>query len=97
MPGRLTGEKGDEMAVKKGIQHYATIEMSPRLQKLLSFLHHRGKYGATSLHLADEIRTPCIATDISELRRNGYLVACEYLRTTAEGRRVYLYTLKEEK
>jgi hypothetical protein len=78
-------------------QHYANIEKSPRLKRLLAYLKRQGKWGATSLHLAEYLSTPCIATDISELRRNGYYIVCEYLRTTAAGRRVYLYTLKEEK
>jgi hypothetical protein len=47
------------------------------------------------MSLADEARSTAIATDVSELRRNGYYITCDYLRTTADGRRVHLYTLKD--
>jgi hypothetical protein len=75
-------------------QHYAKIAKSKRLQKLLAYLKRQGKYGATTLSLADELKSTAISTDCSELRRNGYDVKCSYIRTTGEGRRVHLYTLE---
>ena len=76
-------------------QHYGRIEKSRRLQRLLAYLRMRGKWGATSMNLSSELHRCSIATDISELRRNGYQVNCEYLRTTSNGSRVHLYTLEE--
>ena len=76
-------------------QHYANAEKSKRLKALLTFLKHQGKWGATSLLISERLRSPAVATDVSELRRNGYKIPCTYLRRTAEGRKVYLYVLKE--
>ena len=54
-------------------------------------------YWSMSLALADMTGSVAVATDISELRKNGYDVTCEYLRETVEGRRIYVYTLRGKK
>ena len=64
--------------------------LSPRLQKL----HNRLKVGpGTTKELAYCTRSQAVHTDVSDLRKNGIKIGCNYLRTTKEGRKIYLYSI----
>lgn len=75
---------------------HASKPTSRRLQRLLRTLRKHGLRGATSRQLAQETGSMAVATDVSELRRSGYLVPCEYEGKTPEGRKVYRYSLFAE-
>lgn len=69
------------------------LETSAPLRILHSLLLERGANGATSLEIAERCSTVAPATLVSALRHNGYEVACDYLRRTEAGRKVYRYTI----
>lgn len=73
--------------------HFANTKNSVRLQLMLTALQRGGTYSTADLQSLTRDMAP--ATTISELRRNGHVIKCCYGWTTAEGRRVYLYQLKE--
>lgn len=69
--------------------HYAHVENSPRLQRVLAFLRERGDRGATTLEIGIECKVAAASTYISELRHCGYDImrAC----ITANGSRVRVH------
>ncbi len=75
--------------------HFAKLDASPRLQRMLAFLRERGPSGATGREIAVECETLNPATQASELRRNGFNIECSYERTTEGGRSVHRYRLIE--
>lgn len=75
--------------------NHARLSTSPRMQKLLAFLRGRGKQGATSLEIAQEVPTVAPATEVSALRHNGYTVEQGYEGRTASGAKLHRYRLIE--
>jgi hypothetical protein len=70
--------------------HFARIESSDRLRRLLNFLELRGSNGATTWEIVTECRITSPPTAISELRHNGYDVVA-----TEVGRKVFRYVLQK--
>ncbi len=74
--------------------HYARIEKSKRLQRVLELLRQRGRTGATGReinHLCDVLNP---GGACSELARNGFTIACKFIGTSDAGRKVYRYSLR---
>ena len=61
---------------------------------MLELLKAQGALGATTFELQAWSGSMAPATDISELRQNGYRVACKCEGTNGNGRRVYRYKLE---
>lgn len=74
--------------------HAARIEKSSRLQRTLAALAD-GK-AHTTAEIAHLTGSMAVHTDVHELRRNGYDVACQYVGRSPTGRKVYAYRLKTE-
>ena len=55
--------------------HYARIEHSPRLQRLLSVLRQGGWYSTRDL--VKEAEVMAISSAVDELRENGFDIQCE--------------------
>lgn len=73
--------------------HFAKIDKSERLQRLLGLL--RDGKAHTTFDLASATNSMAVHTDIAELRANGHNVRTRYLGKRADGRRIYAYTLLE--
>lgn len=73
--------------------HAANLEKSERLQRTYRFIRSFGKFGATSFMIQGHTGSMAVATDVSELRRNGLNIECKYIGTR-NGRRAYSYTYK---
>lgn len=73
--------------------HAARLETSPRLRALLSALLKAGDRGLTTREIFERTESMAIHSDVSELRANGYRVACEGTGTTPGGRRIYRYRI----
>ena len=80
----------------KSRMHFARIESSPRLQQLLALLQDRGSIGVTGWEIAERIGVLNPATEISQVRHNGYKIECTLERMTENRRRVYRYRLIEK-
>ena len=78
------------------MMHFAKLESSPRLQQLLALLQDRGSTGVTGWEIADRIGVLNPATEISQVRHNGYRIDCTLERVTESRRRVYRYRLGNE-
>lgn len=76
-----------------GVMHAASSEKSERLKRTLSALRNGGRLGRTGADLARVTNSLAISTDISELRRNGWLIERQYEGLSPTGRRVHRYTL----
>lgn len=77
--------------------HYAKLEKSERLQRILRLLKERGPRGATSREIDRECDTVCAHTGIAELRENRKTIRTVREREIATGRRVFRYILEKEK
>lgn len=77
--------------------HNADVEKSERLQRTLIVIRSHGKYGCTSATLQALTGSMAPATDVSELRRNGYDIDCQYTHMTENHRKVYTYTYRGKK
>lgn len=77
--------------------HAAKLEKSPRLQGILAFLRERGARGATGWEILEKFQVMNPGTEVSALRQNGIQVDCKQERVTETGRKVYRYTLVEER
>jgi hypothetical protein len=77
--------------------HSASLENSPRLQRVLNFLRLKGAEGATTREIVVNTSTVAVNSSIAELRECGIGIECLYERTLGNGNRVYRYTLKEKK
>ena len=74
--------------------HHAKIETSDRLQRLLALLSQGGWWTTKELMLATG--SVAQATDISELRSNGFDVESRRLKSVADHKRqVWSYRLHE--
>lgn len=67
--------------------HYAQLETSPRLQRLLKFLSD-GR-ARTTLEIIQQAQVCAVSTAIKELRMNGFEIECRPVR-----RGVYEYQMK---
>ena len=76
--------------------HKANSERSVRLQRTLAVLEGY-PVGATTWDIQALTSSMAPSTDISELRQNGYDIACEYAGKTTTGRRIFRYILKGKK
>lgn len=68
--------------------HNATIESSPRLQRVLALLQSRGSAGATTREIVVEAEVMAVSAVVSELRANKVDIQCEM-----EGRGRFRYRL----
>ena len=75
--------------------HNAQLDGSERLRRTLSFIRDWGGLvrGVTSAEIQGHTGSMAVATDVSELRRNGLNIECKYIGTR-NGRRAYSYTYK---
>ncbi len=73
--------------------HFCNADHSLRLKRTLNALVEVGRSGITSAALAQRTGSVAVATDVSELRKNGYVIDCKYLYKTATGRKVFTYEL----
>ena len=84
------------------MMHAGRIETSNRLKGVLAFLAGRGQRGATTIEIADALRTTNPGRDVSEINHNfrrsgiGRKIVCEYEGATDSGRRIWRYRLLEE-
>jgi hypothetical protein len=73
--------------MRTGQSHAALLDNSPRLQRVLTLLQEGPK---TTRELARMADVCAVNSIVSELRRNGCLIAC----AAVDGRKgIYLYTL----
>jgi hypothetical protein len=73
--------------------HYAKIDKSAALQRILCLLKERGDVGATTWEIITECRVANPPTRISELRKNGYDISTDAERV--DGRTLYRYRLRK--
>lgn len=73
----------------EGSIHYAKIENSPRLQRLLALLE--GGQEFTTLEIMQHAKICAVNSAICELRLNGFEIVCK-----AVTRGIYSYQLKGE-
>lgn len=74
--------------------HSADIENSQRLRLALAFIRSAGSLGVTTIELQGFTGSMAPATDVSEIRKNGYDIRCTYDHKTERGRKVYRYFYK---
>lgn len=68
--------------------HFAPVENNPRLEKILARLK-RGS--ATTVELTNDTGTTRASSDVSELRANGHVITCTYLKKAESGRKIFMY------
>jgi hypothetical protein len=76
--------------------HSADVEKSARLKRTLEVLQSFPE-GATTWDIQCLTSSMAPATDISELRQNGYDVICQYEGKTSTNRRIFRYRLNGRK
>ena len=76
--------------------HKANAEKSYRLKQTLHVLRAFPD-GPTTWDIQSWCGSMAPATDISELRQNGYIIDCEYAGKTATGRKIFRYHLRGKK
>lgn len=76
--------------------HSANVAKSARLKRTLDVLRAFPE-GPTTLDIQVLTNSMAPATDISELRANGYTIDCEYAGKTSTGRRIFRYHLNGKK
>jgi hypothetical protein len=77
--------------------HAAKADKSERLRQTLLAIRSWGKYGATGAQIQGHTGSMAVATDISELRQNGYNIECKYEGLSPYGRKIFRYTFKGKK
>lgn len=77
--------------------HNANVDRSERLAQTLRIIKSQKGLGATTQEIASWTGSVAVATDVSELRQNGYEIDCLFHHTTAEGRKVFLYYFRGKK
>jgi len=77
----------------KGIIHYAKLEKSPRLQRLLAFLQTGGEHSTRDIILNTGV--VAVSSAAAELRAQGFDVGCKYQGETEDGSRVFVYWLED--
>ena len=60
--------------------HAASAEKSERLKRTLAALRAGGLFGRTGAELSRATGSLAISTDISELRKNGWIVDSQHLK-----------------
>ena len=76
--------------------HNANADKSYRLKQTLDVLRAFPD-GPTTWDIQGWCGSMAPATDISELRQNGYVIDCEYAGKTATGRKIFRYHLRGKK
>jgi hypothetical protein len=71
--------------------HAADPARSFRLYRALDYIKSCGHFGCTTAELQAHTGSMAPGTDVSEIRQNGYLIACDYEGKTKHGRRIYRY------
>ena len=71
---------------------HAARDTSARCGRVLAVLREHGRSGVEGLALERLASVRAGATVVSELRRSGHDVACEYVRTTPREGKVYRFT-----
>ena len=71
----------------------ATLENSPRLKRVLAVLSDMAEHSTRQIMLEADVCA--VSACVSELRDNGYQIACRQVRNTRTGRRIWLYRLAE--
>jgi hypothetical protein len=80
--------KAQEVGEKRaGTIHYAKLHNSPRLQRLHALLN--GGQEFTTLEIMQHAKICAVSASITELRRNGFDIACKMI-----GRGVYSYRME---
>jgi hypothetical protein len=75
--------------------HFARLDKSARLRTVLEFLQGCGCRGATTRDIIQKCGVCAVNSIISELRRNGCRITCEFdIRT--ETATIYRYRLEQE-
>jgi hypothetical protein len=74
--------------------HYAKLENSPRLQRLLALLKAAGKRGATTRDISLGAEIFAASTAVVELRKNGFTVRRIFEKTTERKANVHRYFLE---
>lgn len=82
--------EGEKKLMSKGI-HFARVDKSPRLQRLLSLLQQSPR---TTREIQELAEVRAVSASVTELRRNGYIIDCDYVGKSERGERVFLYTHK---
>lgn len=78
--------------------HNANAEKSERLRLTLCALSLGGPhFRISTLGIQRYTGSMAPATDISELRQNGYLIDCQYAGKTSSGRKIFRYHLRGKK
>jgi hypothetical protein len=77
--------------------HAAKADKSERLSRTLHYIQTWGSLGATSAEIHAWTGSMAVATDISELRQNGYHIDCKYDGINHDGRKIFRYTFKGKK
>ena len=80
-----------KQAINKGHIHYARLNQSPRLQRLLKFLSDREPHSTLDIIVGAGICS--VNTSICELRLNGFDIPCKYVKTMEDGAKIYEYQL----
>ena len=70
--------------------HHANIKKSHRLQTILAALKDGPK---TTMELSRAANDCAVGTSVSEIRKNGFKIRCDFRNRTETGRSVYLYRL----
>lgn len=78
----------------KGIIHFAKLEKSPRLQRLLAFLQTGGEFSTRDIILNTGL--VAINSAVAELRMNGISISCRVLKDREDGARVWAYRLEDQ-
>ena len=68
-----------------------SVVTSKPLARVLAFLQARGDTGATSRDIMEACGTVAPGTVCSELRKNGFLIRCEYEARLESGAKVFRY------
>jgi hypothetical protein len=74
--------------------HYAKLENSPRLQRLLALLKAAGKIGATTRDISLGAEIFAASTAVTELRMNGFTIRRVFEKTTERKANVHRYFLE---
>lgn len=79
--------------------HNAQLDGSERLRRTLSFIRDWGGLvrGVTSAEIQAHTGSMAVATDVSEIRRNGYDIECKYDHMSENGRKVFRYFYRGKK
>lgn len=78
-------------AIEKGTIHYARLNKSPRLQRLLKFLSDLEPH--TTLDIIVGAGICSVNTAICELRLNGFDIPCKLREVRDDGAKIYEYQL----